>query len=77
MDPIAIIIAQVVLAAAGVYAALGLLVGLAFVFRGVNQVDQGARASGWPFRLTILPGVVALWPLMLLKWKRARRRAHA
>jgi hypothetical protein len=50
------------------YAALGLLIGIPFVFRGVNRLDPAATDGSWGFRLVILPGVVALWPLLLRRW---------
>ena len=53
------------------YVGLGLIVGLAFVLRGVNRVDLAAAGSPWVFRLVILPGCVGLWPVVLLKWLQA------
>ena len=52
----------------GLYAGLGLLVGLAFVNRGVDRLDPGAHGATWGFRLIILPASVALWPLLLRRW---------
>jgi hypothetical protein len=51
-----------------VYAAAGLVFAIPFVLRGVNSVDSAASTSGIAFRMIILPGVVALWPVMLKKW---------
>lgn len=53
----------------GVYAALGLLVGLVYVFGGAGRIDPAAKGKGMPVRvrLMILPGVIGLWPLMLTK----------
>lgn len=67
-------IAQIILATVGLYAAVGLLVGAWFVTRGVERVDAVARGAPWGFRLSILPGTAALWPLLLLKSRRAFRR---
>jgi hypothetical protein len=39
-----------------------------FVLRGVDKIDPVASGSSWGFRLIILPGVVALWPLLLRRW---------
>ena len=50
------------------YAAIGFLFALAFLTVGIGRIDPGARSSGLGFRLTVLPGVVALWPLMLVRW---------
>jgi hypothetical protein len=56
--------------AATIYVWLGLLFALAFVTYGVTRVDTAAQDTGWGFRLLILPGVVALWPLLLRRWMR-------
>ena len=55
--------------AATIYALLGLLFAVAFVSVGVTRVDVAARGTGLGFRLLILPGVVALWPLLLQRWR--------
>ena len=52
----------------GLYAVIGLGVGLTFVLRGVNHVDPVAADSPFVFRIVILPGCVGLWPILLLKW---------
>lgn len=52
----------------GAYAAVGLLFGVAFVARGVDRIDAGAHGAGWGFRLIVLPGAVAFWPLLLRRW---------
>lgn len=53
-----------------VYLALGLVFALAFSFRGVNQVDEGAVGASIWFRLLLLPGTIAFWPVLLRKWIR-------
>lgn len=53
-----------------VYAALGLLFALIFVWVEVERLDTQARGAGAGFRLLILPGVVAFWPLFLQRWAR-------
>ncbi|MBI1213804.1 MAG: hypothetical protein GC190_20275 [Alphaproteobacteria bacterium] len=50
------------------YGGAGLLFAVAFLTFGVGRIDPAARGSGLGFRLIILPGVVALWPLMLIRW---------
>ncbi|MEL6858834.1 MAG: hypothetical protein AAFO74_10640 [Pseudomonadota bacterium] len=54
----------------GVYFALGLLVGLIFMFGGAGRIDPAAKGKGLPVRvrLIILPGLIGLWPLMLTKF---------
>jgi hypothetical protein len=58
----------------GVYVAAGLVFAVPFVLRGVNRVDPVAGESTWGFRLIIVPGVVALWPLLASRLLAARRR---
>ena len=50
------------------YAALGLLFAILFVSVGVSRVDPVAKGSSIGFRIVILPGVAALWPLLLGRW---------
>ncbi len=50
------------------YAVVGLLFGAAFVTVGVDRVDPVAKGSAVGFRLLILPGVAALWPVPLKRW---------
>lgn len=65
--------AQAVLAVLGVYLAIGVVVGIAFIVRGVDRVDPAMAASPKRVRVVILPGVVALWPVMLAKWAGASK----
>ena len=64
-------IARGVLAVASAYGGIGLLFGLAFVALGIQRIDPAARGTGWGFRLLVLPGVVALWPLLAMRWLRS------
>ena len=59
---------SLMLEAAALYGVLGFLFALVFLTVGIGRIDPGARGSGIGFRLTILPGVIALWPLMLVRW---------
>lgn len=55
------------------YAALGVVFAVTFVTRGVQRIDPIARGSGIVFRLLILPGSAAFWPLLLNRWIRGDR----
>jgi len=55
------------------YFVLGLLFAVAFVAIGVEQLDPNAKGSGLAFRLLILPGSAAFWPLLLGRWVRGDR----
>jgi hypothetical protein len=49
------------------YATAGVLFAVPFVTLGITRVDEEARGSGLGFRLLIIPGVAALWPLLLYR----------
>lgn len=49
------------------YAAAGLVVALAFLAFGLARIDPGARGA-YGFRPLLVPGLVLLWPLVLLRW---------
>jgi len=51
------------------YAGVGLLFALPFAARGVDRLDPDARGARLGFRLAILPASVALWPLLLRRWR--------
>jgi len=53
-----------------VYAGLGLVFGVPFVWSVVQGLDSEAQGSGIGFRLLILPGVAAFWPMFLYRWRR-------
>jgi hypothetical protein len=55
------------------YFGLGLLFSVAFVTSGVKRLDPNAKGSGLVFRLLILPGSAAFWPLLLRRWIRGDR----
>jgi hypothetical protein len=50
-----------------VYLAVGVLSTTFIAIKGLERIDAGARDMPWSARLLILPGLLALWPLMLLK----------
>jgi hypothetical protein len=56
-----------------VYFSLGFLFAVAFVTTGVSRLDPNAKGSGVLFRLLILPGSAAFWPLLLRRWIRGDR----
>jgi len=74
-------VATVLVAGAGVYLAVGAVFAVAFVLRGAARIDPAARGASWGFRLAILPGAAALWPLLARRWARGtpppeERNAH-
>ena len=61
--------------AAGLYTAMGLAFACVFLTLGISRVDPASKGSGIGFRLIILPGVAALWPVLVARWIRAMGRA--
>ena len=55
-----------------IYAALGLIFAGIFVSAGVQKVDTEAQGPGVGFRLLIMPGAAAFWPMLLARWVRGR-----
>ena len=54
----------------GAYLLVGVLFAVPFLLSGVRRIDPAASGGTTGFRLLILPGVVALWPLLLTRWMR-------
>jgi hypothetical protein len=70
-------IARVLVAAFELYTGAGLGFALMFLARGVVRVDPRVAGAPLTLRLVILPGIVALWPLVALRWfTAAKRRAR-
>ena len=65
-------IAEKVLSVAGLYLAGGVAFAFAFFALGLRRVDEAAANGRLGFKLLILPGVVAIWPLLLWTWILAR-----
>lgn len=60
---------EISVAALEIYVLLGFLFALFFITRGVQRVDTQARNASIGFRLIILLGVLAFWPLLLRRWR--------
>jgi hypothetical protein len=54
----------------GSYLACGLVIAIPFAFIGVGKIDMHAAQGSWGFRLLIIPGSMAFWPLLLKRWLR-------
>ena len=61
-------VAQWIVNLAMIYAAIGLLFAIIFVILGVGRIDESAKGAPLFFRLLILPGAAALWPVLLGRW---------
>jgi hypothetical protein len=60
--------AAFLLIALGAYLVVGLVFAIAFVLVGVKKIDPHAAHGSWGFRLLIIPGAMAFWPLLLKRW---------
>jgi hypothetical protein len=56
--------------ALALYAALGVVVAVAFVLFGITRVQPAPVSLG--ARILVLPGAAALWPYVALRWLKAR-----
>ena len=61
-------IAAVIMIFLAGYLACGFLFALLFAFLGVGRIDPHASHGSWGFRLLIIPGTMALWPILLRRW---------
>ncbi|MBI1237854.1 MAG: hypothetical protein GC199_00780 [Alphaproteobacteria bacterium] len=59
---------EAVLLGFAAYGGVGAAFAILFLTFGVARVDPAAQGTSTAFRLLILPGVVALWPLLLVRW---------
>lgn len=66
--------AETLVLLAALYAGAGLLFAMAFVWGGVARIDPAARGSSVMFRLLMVPGSAALWPILMLKWTQVKGR---
>jgi len=61
-------IAAVFLILLGAYLASGLVFAIPFVLVGARRIDSHAAHGSWGFRLLVIPGTMAFWPLLLRRW---------
>jgi hypothetical protein len=61
-------IAAAFLIVLGIYLACGFMFAVPFVLFGVKKIDPHAARGSWGFRLLIIPGTAAFWPLLLRRW---------
>jgi hypothetical protein len=63
----AVALARVLVEAAGLYLVAGALFAPWFVWRGAGRIDPHAGEATIGFRLVIVPGVIAFWPLLVAR----------
>ena len=62
-----IALAKVITWAMALYCDVGLVFAVWFAFRVVDRLDPAAPGAGLGFRLLMLPGAMALWPVLLMR----------
>ena len=67
--------AQLFIDALAAYGVVGAVFAVAFVTVGIHRVDPVAEHAPLGFRLIVLPGAAALWPLLLVRWLRGSVRS--
>lgn len=55
----------------GAYVFIGVLAAVALHLRGLRVLDHATIGAPLMFRVLVSPGMIALWPILLLKWLRA------
>ena len=68
-------VAELFVDALAVYGLAGAVFAVAFGTLGIQRVDSVAEHAPVGFRLIVLPGVAALWPLLLVRWLKAVPRS--
>lgn len=66
-------LAEIFVDALATYGLAGTVFAVAFVNRGIHRIDPVAEHAPLGFRLIVVPGVAALWPLLLIRWLKAVR----
>lgn len=64
--------AEILVAAATGYVLAGGLVALGFLLFGLDRVEPAARGA-YGFRPMMVPGLVLLWPWVVLRWRALTR----
>ena len=64
------LMAQTLVWLLGIYVLLGLVFAPFFVTVGAGRIDPSVKHSSWGFRVMIVPGVIALWPILAGRWLR-------
>ena len=62
---------SILLMAAGLYLLIGFIFYFPFIRKGVHTFDDGVASAPFFMKVLIFPGVMALWPLLLGKWRKA------
>lgn len=53
------------------YLLAGVIFAVLFLWRGIDKIDDATKGISWKTRALFFPGLVALWPVFLKKWKKS------
>ncbi len=59
--------AQTMITFAWGYGAVGAAVSALFLLFGIDRIDPAAKGT-YSFRPLLIPGIVVLWPFVLVRW---------
>jgi hypothetical protein len=68
-------VAELLVDGLAAYGLAGAVFAVGFVTMGIQRVDSVAEHAPLGFRLIVLPGAAALWPLLLVRWLKAAPRS--
>lgn len=60
-------LAELIIGFVQVWGAVGALVCVLFLFVGIDRIDPAAR-DAYAFRPLLIPGIIVIWPLVVLRW---------
>ncbi len=63
-----VMLADILVLIAAMYLSIGLLFAIPFAFFGAGKIDPTAREATPGFKMIIIPGAMALWPLLAFRW---------
>jgi hypothetical protein len=63
-------IVSILLIIAGLYLLTGIIFYFPFIRKGVHTFDDGVKSAPLMMKILIFPGTVALWPVLLKKWRK-------
>ena len=57
-----------------IYFGIGLVFMVFFLAKGIEKIDASVKGSSFRFRLLMVPGIVAFWPILLQKWLKLNKK---
>lgn len=67
---------MIILQVVFLYCIIGFLFAVIFLTRLIDVIDEAAMDSSWKFRLTIVPGCIVFWPVLLRRYISSLKDNH-